>query len=398
MTDPGTDAGSMSQSQSETQEGSGEESSTGFVEPGCGNGVVEGDEECDEGDMNSNTEPDACREDCKAAACRDMVVDSGEECDNGLMNSDFDENACRYECMLPSCGDNVTDEGERCDDDNDAFGDGCFRCSDRWYFILNGNGAIIRTTRDGPAEQIVGATAGLHALAALPAASQLCAVQSMGGMDRVLCFDPATGEMTKDIDIGMGAVGYDPDARRIVLGSDGMLHVAASGGGAVHIISIDPASDAVEDASLGSSFTIADMTADEMGSLYISTGGGGGIERVDLATMTPSNFAGGLGNPSGINYQAQNQLVWTISQTGGGPVTVTNLSLAGAPSTYTTSKTGVGSETPALLIDVGDVIAVPAPEQNRIAAIALLGGVSDLFTDMTMSPIDIEQVVLDGSG
>jgi hypothetical protein len=323
-----------------------------------------------------------------------MVVDSGEECDEGLTNSNFEPDTCRYECILPSCGDDVTDTGERCDDDNDAFGDTCFRCSDRWYFILNGNGSILRTPRDGPAEQIVAATPGLQALAALPMASRLCALQSMGGMDRVLFYDPADGTLVKEVDIGMGAVGFDPDARRIALGSDGNLYVAASGMGSTQIISIDPMSDAVAASSVGS-FPIADMTADDQGSLYISSGGG--IERVDIGAMTSSNFAGGLGSPSGINYQLQNQLVWVVSQSGG-PVTVTNISLAGAPTTYTTSKTGLGSQTPALLIDVGDVVAVAAPEQNRIAAIALLGGVSDLFTEMTMGPIDIESVVLPGDG
>jgi hypothetical protein len=398
MSSAGTETNTGPMSQSETNEGSGEGSSTGYVEPGCGNGVIDSDEECDDGDANSDTEPDACRTDCELPTCRDEVVDSGEECDEGLENSDFEPDTCRYECMLPSCGDDVTDNGERCDDANEQFGDTCFRCSDRWYFILNGNGSIIRTTRDGPAEQIVGTDyAGLQGIALLPMGARVCAVQSMGGMDRVLFFDPANGELVKEVDIGMGAVGFDPDAQAIALGSDGNLHVAATGSGSVQIITVDPGTDDVSAASLGSSFEIADMTADDQGSLYISTGSGGGIERVEISTMTASSFATGLGNPSGINYQVQNQLVWVVSQTGG-PVDVLNVSLAGAVTGYTTSKTGLGSETPALLIDVGDVVAVAAPEQNRIAAIALLMNVSDLFTDMTMAPIDIELVVLPGDG
>ena len=396
MTGAGTDTSDATESQSETNEGSGEESSTGYVEPGCGNGVVEEGEECDNGEMNSDSEPDACRTSCEMPACRDEVVDSGEECDEGLMNSDFEPDGCRYECTLPACGDNVTDTGERCDDDNDAFGDGCFRCSDRWYFILNGNGSILRTPRDGPAEQIVPATAGLVGIAALPMAARLVALQSMGGMDRLLFYDPADGSMVKEVDIGMAAVSFDPDAREIALGSDGMLHVAANGGGSTQIITVDPMTDAVDAASLGSTLTINAMTADDMGSLYISTGSG--IERVELGTMTPSNFAGGITNGSGINYDAEDSLVWVISQTGGGPVTVTHFDLGGAGTMYTTSKVGLGNQTPDLLIDVGDVVAVAAPEQNRIAAIALLGNVSDLFTEMTMAPIDIETVVLPGDG
>lgn len=49
----------------------------------CGNGVIEGFEECDDGSANSDSTPDACREDCRAPWCGDEVVDSGEECDDG---------------------------------------------------------------------------------------------------------------------------------------------------------------------------------------------------------------------------------------------------------------------------------------------------------------------------
>src|SRR3989338_8666858 len=45
----------------------------------CGNGIVESDEECDNGlNSNSNTEKDACRTNCKSAYCGDNVCDSGE--------------------------------------------------------------------------------------------------------------------------------------------------------------------------------------------------------------------------------------------------------------------------------------------------------------------------------
>jgi hypothetical protein len=54
--------------------------------PVCGNGILEEGEECDSGPLNSDTTPDACREDCTNPGCGDGVVDSSETCDNA---SDF---------------------------------------------------------------------------------------------------------------------------------------------------------------------------------------------------------------------------------------------------------------------------------------------------------------------
>ena len=84
----------------------------------CGDGVVEGAEACDEGDENSNTAPNGCREDCTAAGCGDGVVDDQEACDDGAENSDDTPNACREDCSEPTCGDEVVDDDvvEACDD------------------------------------------------------------------------------------------------------------------------------------------------------------------------------------------------------------------------------------------------------------------------------------------
>lgn len=77
----------------------------------CGNGVVEGVEECDDGDANSDTEPDACRTNCRLPWCGDGVVDSGEECDppDGI-NCNAD---CRW--IREDCGNGMVDPGEDCD-------------------------------------------------------------------------------------------------------------------------------------------------------------------------------------------------------------------------------------------------------------------------------------------
>lgn len=59
--------------------------------------------------------------------CGDGVVNGIEECDNGASNSDTAADACRVRCELPHCGDAVVDSGEACDDGNVLSGDGCSR-------------------------------------------------------------------------------------------------------------------------------------------------------------------------------------------------------------------------------------------------------------------------------
>jgi cysteine-rich repeat protein len=119
-------------------------------------GVIDYNEECDDGDLNSDDAADACRTDCSAAHCGDGAVDTGElcddgnlvegdgcnstcadnicgdgvvdgieECDDGDLNSDFVPDACRVGCILPVCGDGVIDSGEQCDDANNLNDDFC---------------------------------------------------------------------------------------------------------------------------------------------------------------------------------------------------------------------------------------------------------------------------------
>lgn len=97
------------------------------LEPYCGDGILDPDEECDDGELNSDVEPDVCRTDCANHWCGDGVVDVGalERCDDGN-NVSFD--GCAADCSSDeSCGNNVLDEtlGEACDDGNNVSLDGC---------------------------------------------------------------------------------------------------------------------------------------------------------------------------------------------------------------------------------------------------------------------------------
>jgi cysteine-rich repeat protein len=86
----------------------------------CGDGVIAGDEQCDDG---NDRDGDGCPADCKElSVCRDGKVDPGEECDDGNRVND---DACSNSCLANICGNGRLDFGEECEDGNTKSGDGC---------------------------------------------------------------------------------------------------------------------------------------------------------------------------------------------------------------------------------------------------------------------------------
>jgi fibro-slime domain-containing protein len=90
--------------------------------PRCGDGVVNGNESCDEGAANSDTAYGGCTTKCVFGAyCGDAKVDTaaGEECDDGVNNARYGQTTgCLPSCKLPHyCGDGHVDSlfGEECD-------------------------------------------------------------------------------------------------------------------------------------------------------------------------------------------------------------------------------------------------------------------------------------------
>lgn len=140
----------------EDDAGSGEDASDGgdasdAVDAGdvCGDGVVSGNEACDDGNTDSGDGCDsscqietgwACPdagEACEAASCGDAIIAGDEQCDDGnRRNGDGCDFACQvetgYQCLVPGepcvpagCGDGIQVRGEECDDGNNISGDGC---------------------------------------------------------------------------------------------------------------------------------------------------------------------------------------------------------------------------------------------------------------------------------
>lgn len=89
-------------------------------DPECGNGAVEGEEQCDNGaEENSDTLADSCRTNCMSPHCGDGVLDVDEACDDG---NGVDADLCRNDCSLPTCGDGIVDAGEECETGVTALG------------------------------------------------------------------------------------------------------------------------------------------------------------------------------------------------------------------------------------------------------------------------------------
>lgn len=116
--------------------------------PRCGNGVVEAQEQCDDGDLRS---ADGCQETCQietgwtcpptggecAPICGDGRTVGPEGCDDGeKLDGDGCSATCTIEpnwrcmnqpstCLHDTWGNGVLDAGEDCDDGNLSPGDGC---------------------------------------------------------------------------------------------------------------------------------------------------------------------------------------------------------------------------------------------------------------------------------
>jgi len=117
--------------------------------PMCGNSIVEGSEECDDGD---STDGDGCDNDCTFSCAVVADCDDGLPC-NGAETCNTTTHVCRNPpdladgtscgsgmvcrsgvCTTTMCGNSIREGAEQCDDGNTVEGDGCdndctFSCS-----------------------------------------------------------------------------------------------------------------------------------------------------------------------------------------------------------------------------------------------------------------------------
>ncbi len=92
----------------------------------CGDGNVDFDEQCDDGNAMSG---DGCSSSCRTEFCGDGIVQvqAGEQCDDGNV---IPNDGCSSDCKRESCGDGVVQSREECDDGNRVSGDGCTQSCD----------------------------------------------------------------------------------------------------------------------------------------------------------------------------------------------------------------------------------------------------------------------------
>jgi cysteine-rich repeat protein len=107
----------------------------------CGDGKLEGAEECDDGPANSDSAYGGCSTHCHYLTCGDGIVSKPEQCDLGFAKNTSsvygDRTGCTSACTVPRyCGDGYLDNdyGEECD--LGAVGNKSSSCTPTCHILL----------------------------------------------------------------------------------------------------------------------------------------------------------------------------------------------------------------------------------------------------------------------
>lgn len=79
------------------------------TQDGCGDGIVRGEEICDDGNKR---EGDGCSANCTREICGNGTLEQGEACDDSNTKSG---DGCSSDCAVETCGNKVLDPQEECD-------------------------------------------------------------------------------------------------------------------------------------------------------------------------------------------------------------------------------------------------------------------------------------------
>ncbi len=129
-TRPGIETTTYEPVDTDTGDSSSSGGTTETIPAMCGDGVVDMDEQCDDGNKDDS---DECLSTCKTATCGDGIVRTGWElCDDAADNGTYGH--CNATCtdLGPRCGDGVLqpDEGETCDVTDPKLG--CLKGACTW--------------------------------------------------------------------------------------------------------------------------------------------------------------------------------------------------------------------------------------------------------------------------
>jgi cysteine-rich repeat protein len=101
----------------------------------CGDGTIQASEQCDDRNLING---DGCDNNCTISGCGNGAVTTDiEDCDDGNIDSD---DGCDQNCTFTGCGNHILTTGEQCDDGDLEDNDGCD--SDCQIEIVCGDGNI----------------------------------------------------------------------------------------------------------------------------------------------------------------------------------------------------------------------------------------------------------------